>query len=137
MASNKNFQLAFEIGGKVAASLPKSFNVAHQAVAKLNSELTDLRKDQGEVQKLQAMKARVGQTALEYHKAAARVEELQRQISNTENPTRAMIREFERAKTQSSNLRTSLRSQRDELASLKNAYGGADTSAKGLTAREK
>lgn len=29
MASNKNFQLAFEIGGKVAASLPKSFNVAH------------------------------------------------------------------------------------------------------------
>ncbi|AXD41516.1 hypothetical protein [Salmonella enterica] len=44
MASNKNFQLAFEIGGKVAASLPKSFNVAHQAVAKLNSELTDLRK---------------------------------------------------------------------------------------------
>ncbi|EFT9564409.1 TPA: phage tail tape measure protein [Salmonella enterica subsp. enterica serovar Napoli] len=137
MASNKNFQLAFEIGGKVAASLPKSFNVAHQAVAKLNSELTDLRKDQGEVQKLQAMKARVGQTALEYHKAAARVEELQRQISNTENPTRAMIREFERAKTQSSNLRTSLRSQRDELASLKNAYDGADTSAKGLTAREK
>lgn len=137
MASNKNFQLAFEIGGKVAASLPKSFNVAHQAVAKLNSELTDLRKDQGEVQKLQAMKARVGQTALEYHKAAARVEELQRQISNTGNPTRAMIREFERAKTQSSNLRTSLRSQRDELASLKNAYGGADTSAKGLTAREK
>ncbi|ENA0718903.1 phage tail tape measure protein [Salmonella enterica subsp. enterica serovar Muenster] len=137
MASNKNFQLAFEIGGKVAASLPKSFNVAHQAVAKLNSELTDLRKDQGEVQKLQAMKARVGQTALEYHKAAALVEELQRQISNTENPTRAMIREFERAKTQSSNLRTSLRSQRDELASLKNAYGGADTSAKGLTAREK
>ncbi|EIS4532936.1 phage tail tape measure protein [Salmonella enterica] len=137
MASNKNFQLAFEIGGKVAASLPKSFNVAHQAVAKLNSELTDLRKDQGEVQKLQAMKARVGQTALEYHKAAARVEELQRQISNTENPTRAMIREFERAKTQSSNLRISLRSQRDELASLKNAYGGADTSAKGLTAREK
>ncbi len=137
MASNKNFQLAFEIGGKVAASLPKSFNVAHQAVAKLNSELTDLRKDQGEVQKLQAMKAKVGQTALEYHKAAARVEELQRQISNTENPTRAMIREFERAKTQSSNLRTSLRSQRDELASLKNAYGGADTSAKGLTAREK
>ncbi|HDV9491837.1 TPA: phage tail tape measure protein [Citrobacter freundii] len=137
MASNKNFQLAFEIGGKVAASLPKSFNVAHQAVAKLNSELTDLRKDQGEVQKLQAMKAKVGQTALEYHKAAARVEELQRQISNTENPTRAMIREFERAKTQSSNLRTSLRSQRDELASLKNAYSGADTSAKGLTAREK
>ncbi|EIS4061507.1 phage tail tape measure protein [Salmonella enterica] len=137
MASNKNFQLAFEIGGKVAASLPKGFNVAHQAVAKLNSELTDLRKDQGEVQKLQAMKARVGQTALEYHKAAARVEELQRQISNTGNPTRAMIREFERAKTQSSNLRTSLRSQRDELASLKNAYGGADTSAKGLTAREK
>ncbi|HEC6393370.1 TPA: phage tail tape measure protein [Salmonella enterica subsp. enterica serovar Warragul] len=137
MASNKNFQLAFEIGGKVAASLPKSFNVTHQAVAKLNSELTDLRKDQGEIQKLQAMKARVGQTALEYHKAAARVEELQRQISNTENPTRAMIREFERAKTQSSNLRTSLRSQRDELASLKNAYGGADTSAKGLTAREK
>ncbi|EIE0340189.1 phage tail tape measure protein [Salmonella enterica] len=137
MASNKNFQLAFEIGGKVAASLPKSFNVAHQAVAKLNSELTDLRKDQGEVQKLQAMKARVGQTALEYHKAAARVEELQRQISNTENPTRAMIREFERAKTQSSNLRISLRSQRYELASLKNAYGGADTSAKGLTAREK
>ncbi|EMG1227676.1 phage tail tape measure protein [Salmonella enterica] len=137
MASNKNFQLAFEIGGKVAASLPKSFNVAHQAVAKLNSELTDLRKDQGEVQKLQAMKARVGQTALEYHKAAARVEELQRQISNTGNPTRAMIREFERAKTQSSNLRTSLRSQRDELASLKNAYGGADISAKGLTAREK
>lgn len=137
MASNKNFQLAFEIGGKVAASLPKSFNVAHQAVAKLNSELTDLRKDQGEVQKLQTMKAWVGQTALEYHKAAARVEELQRQISNTENPTRAMIREFERAKTQSSNLRTSLRSQRDELASLKNAYGGADTSAKGLTAREK
>lgn len=137
MASNKNFQLAFEIGGRVAASLPKSFNVAHQAVAKLNSELTDLRKDQGEVQKLQAMKARVGQTALEYHKAAARVEELQRQISNTENPTRAMIREFERAKTQSSNLRISLRSQRDELASLKNAYGGADTSAKGLTAREK
>lgn len=137
MASNKNFQLAFEIGGKVAASLPKSFNVAHQAVAKLNSELTDLRKDQGEVQKLQAMKARVGQTALEYHKAAARVEELQRQISNTENPTRAMIREFERAKSQSSNLRTSLRSQRDELASLKNAYGGADTSTKGLTAREK
>ncbi|HFJ1648465.1 TPA: phage tail tape measure protein [Salmonella enterica] len=137
MASNKNFQLAFEIGGKVAASLPKSFNVTHQAVAKLNSELTDLRKDQGEIQKLQAMKARVGQTALEYHKAAARVEELQRQISNTENPTRAMIREFERAKTQSPNLRTSLRSQRDELASLKNAYGGADTSAKGLTAREK
>lgn len=137
MTSNKNFQLAFEIGGKVAASLPKSFNVAHQAVAKLNSELTGLRKDQGEVQKLQAMKARVGQTALEYHKAAARVEELQRQISNTGNPTRAMIREFERAKTQSSNLRTSLRSQRDELASLKNAYGGADTSAKGLTAREK
>ncbi|EJN4873213.1 phage tail tape measure protein [Salmonella enterica] len=137
MASNKNFQLAFEIGGKVAASLPKSFNVAHQAVAKLNSELTDLRKEQGGVQKLQAMKARVGQTALEYHKAAARVEELQRQISNTENPTRTMIREFERAKTQSSNLRTSLRSQRDELASLKNAYGGADTSAKGLTAREK
>ncbi|MEG2664036.1 MAG: phage tail tape measure protein [Hafnia sp.] len=137
MASNKNFQLAFEIGGKVAASLPKSFNVAHQAVAKLNTELTDFRKDQGEVQKLQAMKAKVGQTALEYHKAAARVEELQRQISNTENPTRAMIREFERAKTQSSNLRASLRTQRDELASLKTAYGGADTSAKGLNAREK
>lgn len=137
MASNKNFQLAFEIGGKVAASLPKSFNVANQAVAKLNTELAGLRKDQGEVQKLQAMKAKVGQTALEYHKAAARVEELQRQISNTGNPTRAMIREFERAKTQSSNLRTSLRGQRDELASLKAAYGGADTSARALTAREK
>lgn len=137
MASNKNYQLAFEIGGKVAASLPKSFSVANQAVSKLNSELTELRKEQGEVQKLQAMKAKVGQTALEYHKAAARVEELQRQISKTENPTKAMIREFERAKTQSSNLRNSLRNQRDELASLKNAYSGADTSAKALTAREK
>ncbi|HGE7088391.1 TPA: phage tail tape measure protein [Klebsiella aerogenes] len=137
MASNKNYQLAFEIGGKIAASLPKSFNVAYQAVAKLNTELVDLSKDQGEIQKLQAMKSKVGQTALEYHKAAARVEELQRQISSTENPTKAMIREFERAKTQSSNLRDSLRSQRDQLATLKSAYSGADTSARGLTAREK
>lgn len=137
MASNKNFQLAFEIGGKVAASLPKSFGIANQAVAKLNTELTALSKDQGEVQKLQAMKAKVGQTALEYHKAAARVEELQQQISKTDSPTRAMVREFERAKTQSSNLRNSLRTQREELSSLKTAYGGADTSAKALSLREK
>lgn len=109
MASNKNFKLAFEIGGKVAASLPKSFTTANQAVAKLNAELAGLTKEHGEIQKLQSVKVKVGQTALEYHKAAARVEELQKQIKNTANPTRAMLRDFEKAKTHSSNLRASLR----------------------------
>ncbi|MGR4037625.1 hypothetical protein LB437_25710 [Escherichia coli] len=80
MASNKNFKLAFEIGGKVAALSPKSFTTANQAVAKLNAELAGLTKEHGEIQKLQSVKVKVGQTALEYHKAAARVEELQKQI---------------------------------------------------------
>ena len=137
MASNKNFKLAFEIGGKVAASLPKSFTTANQAVAKLNAELAGLTKEHGEIQKLQSVKVKVGQTALEYHKAAARVEELQKQIKNTANPTRAMLRDFEKAKTHSSNLRASLRSQREELAALKSAYQGADTSARALASREK
>lgn len=137
MASNKNFKLAFEIGGKVAASLPKSFTTANQAVAKLNAELAGLTKEHGEIQKLQSVKVKVGQTALEYHKAAARVEELQKQIKNTANPARAMLRDFEKAKTHSSNLRASLRSQREELAALKSAYQGADTSARALASREK
>lgn len=135
--AGKNFQLAFEIGGKIAASLPKSFRVAAQAVSELTGDLTELKKQQSVVQQLQNQKTKVGQTALEYHKAAARVEELQQQLSQTASPTRAMIREFERAKTKSSNLRDSLRSQRSELDNLKRSYGGADTSAKGLALRSK
>lgn len=48
-----------------------------------------------------------------------------------------MLRDFEKAKTHSSNLRASLRSQREELTALKSAYQGADTSARALASREK
>lgn len=137
MVTGKNFQLAFEVGGKVAASLPKSFGVASQAVARLNQELSEIRQQQRSVKKLQDMKLKVGQTAKAYHKAAARVEQLHQQLSQTESPTRAMTREFERAKTQSSNLRNALRKQRQELVTLKRGFDDADTSARHLALRNK
>ncbi|WP_261371316.1 phage tail tape measure protein [Yersinia mollaretii] len=135
--TGKNFQLAFEVGGKVAASLPKSFSVASQAVARLNQELSEIRQQQRSVKKLQDMKLKVGQTAKAYHKAAARVEQLHQQLSQTESPTRAMTREFERAKTQSSYLRDALRKQRQELVTLKRGFDDADTSARHLALRNK
>ncbi|WP_145557879.1 phage tail tape measure protein [Yersinia aldovae] len=133
----KNFQLAFVVGGKVAASLPKSLGKASEAVARLNQELSGIRQQQGSVKKLQDMKLKVGQTAREYHQAAARVEQLHQQISQTESPTRALTREFERAKTQSSNLRGALKKQRQELATLKRGYDETDTSARKLALRHK
>lgn len=133
----KNFQLAFVVGGKVAASLPKSLGKASKAVARLNQELSGIRQQQGSVKKLQDMKLKVGQTAREYHQAAARVEQLHQQISQTESPTRAMTREFERAKTQSSNLRNALKKQRQELVTLKRGYDDADNSARSLAFRNK
>lgn len=133
----KNFQLAFVVGGKVAASLPKSLGKASEAVARLNQELSGIRQQQGSVKKLQDMKLKVGQTAREYHQAAARVEQLHQQVSQTESPTRAMTREFERAKTQSSNLRNALKKQRQELVTLKRGYNDADNSARSLAFRNK
>lgn len=135
--AGKNYQLAFQIGGKVSASLPKSFNEASRAILSLNEQLNTVKEQRAAVQKLEGMKQKVGQTALEYHKAAERVKELQKELSATEAPTKKMTREFERAKTQSSNLRDTLRKQRDELAKLKRSYDGADTSARALASRNK
>jgi len=77
------------------------------------------------VQRMKALKTRLGQSAAEMDKATTRTAALGRELAATTSPTKKLQREFETARRKSDALKQRHKQQREELRQLRGELRGA------------
>src|SRR5699024_1314854 len=81
----------------------------------LNNRIGELNQQAGSLSSLAKLRNEVGETSRAYTQAHTRVTALARGISQTEKPTKEMVREFEKAKRDASQLKGKPTETRNEL----------------------
>lgn len=130
------YEIAFELGAKIAGSFDKNMLSAAGSLSALNSRIGDLNRQAGDLSALTKLRNQVGETSRSYTQAHTRVTELARAISQTKKPSKEMVREFEKAKREASQLKTKLTEKRTELTSLNRTLGTTGQSTAALTKRQ-
>lgn len=130
------YEIAFELGAKIAGSFDKNMLSAAGSLGALNNRIGELNQQAGSLSSLAKLRNEVGETSRAYTQAHARVTELARGISQTEKPTKEMVREFEKAKREASQLKGKLTEKRNELNSLNKTMGTTGQSTAALTKRQ-
>src|SRR5699024_5634888 len=102
----------------------------------LNNRIGDLNRQAGSITSLTKLRNEVGETSRAYTQAHTRVTELARGIAKTDKPTKEMVREFEKAKREASQLKGKLTEKRNELNSLNKTMGTTGQSTATLTKRQ-
>src|SRR5699024_8903492 len=128
--------IAFELGAKIAGSFDKNMLSAAGSLGALNNRIGELNQQAGSLSSLAKLRNEVGETSRAYTQAHTRVTELARGISQTEKPTKEMVREFEKAKREASQLKGKLTEKRNEPNSLNDTTGSEDQSTATLTERQ-
>lgn len=122
--SNRNFIM--KIGGVVDPSLSKSFNKSSNELKKLSDEMHKLKSTSRHISKLKQSEAKLEEQFAkgreeykrqqrELYETSKKVGDLQKSLSKTKKPTKAMINEFKRAKKAEDQLKASTVKQRKAL----------------------
>lgn len=130
------YEIAFELGAKIAGSFDKNMLSAAGSLGALNNRIGELNQQAGSLSSLAKLRNEVGETSRAYTQAHTRVTELARGISQTEKPTKEMVREFEKAKREASQLKSKLTEKRNELNNLNKTLGTTGQSTAALTKRQ-
>lgn len=130
------YEIAFELGAKIAGSFDKNMLSAAGSLGALNSRIGDLNRQAGDLSSLAKLRNQVGETSRAYTQAHTKVTELARGIAQTKNPSREMTNEFERAKREASQLKDRLTQQRTELTNLNRTMGTTGQSTATVTKRQ-
>lgn len=133
----KEYEIAFKIAGRLEGGFQQSFKAAGKAVSDMGLDLGKLNQKAAQVDKLVRLKKEVGQSARAYTQAKQKVGELGRAISQTSNPTKAQVAEFNKAKTAVTKAKEALEKKRSTLKSYEQAVGSTDDDLQTLIKRQK
>lgn len=135
--AGKVHEIAFSIAGKLASGFSSTFKNASKTVQTFNTQLNTLNKQAAQVDNVIRLKKEVGESAREYYQARQKVAELGQAISNTAQPTKKMIAEFNRAKEATARAKTTLDKKRQSLKEVQSAAGLTGQSLQKLIQRNK
>lgn len=129
--ANRLYEIAFRIGGKIAASFPKSLTTAAGQLDQVSKKISQLEQAQGQVTRFRALKNEIDETK----KRLAAAEAEARHLGSTMGPMTAdMARKFEAAKGKAEKLRLEFREQASELKNVKAAMEAAGVAQRSMAA---
>ena len=131
-ARAKTYELAFQIGGKMDRTFGASMLSAQKSLGMLNRQVSQLETGKSGVKKFRDLKRQVPETEKALRDAQDRVSELAREIRETDNPSKKMVANFERARKKARQLKDKLFDQRTETAKLNRALGNAGIRTRNL-----
>lgn len=112
-------------------------NQASTALRATRDRLKELDRAQRDVGAFRELRAGAQATSSQLNAAQARVAALGRSMSSTATPTRAMTREFERAKREAAQLRATHEAQQEQLQQLRTRLNGAGIDTRNLAQHER
>lgn len=130
------FEVSFKLGAQLAGSFAKTMQGASSSLTQLNSRIGELNKAEHATQSLIGLRKTVLDSTRAYRDARQKVADLGREISNTDQPSKTMIRNFERAEKEVSQAKNTLMSQREQLKQLNTTMGTTGTSTRELIKRQ-
>jgi tape measure domain-containing protein len=101
-------------------------------VARLSGELQEIGSQQGLINQFRAQRAALEQTSTALNEARERTQQLALELRNTENPSRSLQNQFERARREVRNLAQAEQNQRLGLQQLRGALSDAGISTRNL-----
>jgi len=110
---------------------------ASQALAGTRDRLKDLERAQGDIAGFRALKMGLRSTETDLQAARQRVTELGRAMGQTSNPTRAMTRDFQRAKQEAERLERQHAQETRQLGDLRTRLGQAGIATTDLARHER
>jgi len=110
---------------------------ASQALAGTRDRLKDLQRAQGDIAGFRALKMGLRSTETDLQAARQRVTELGRAMGQTANPTRAMTRDFQRAKQEAERLERQHAQETRQLGDLRTRLGQAGIATTDLARHER
>lgn len=124
--ASRQYEIAFQIGGKLQGSLTKSVLSAGGQLERLGKQISALEKAQGTSNRFRSLHREIDETKLKLRQAEGEV----RHMGSIVGPMTAdMARRFASAKERVEALRGTFRGQVTELKSVKAAMGAAGISA--------
>ena len=121
------------IGAAFAGSFAKTVTGAQNSLQRLGSTMSRIGNTQAGVGQMQNLSASANQLGRSYGEAKQRAEQLRAALAGIESPTKAQIRELERADAATDKARLALERQREALRSLKGELQAAGVNTKNLT----
>jgi len=115
-----SFRLAIQIGAAVSGSFKTAVKGSQSQLNQLGSTLKKLKDQQKGIGKFELAEASVGKARAAYNTATKEVIRLRKAIASTNNPSKKLIQDFERAKQKSISLSAKLSTQRDRLRQVRN-----------------
>lgn len=134
--ASKTYEIAFKLAGKMSGNFASTFKNANNAVKSFNGRLNDLNKQASKIDSVVKLRKETGEAARTYIQAKQKVEQLGRAISKTQNPTKEMTAEFNKAKSAVEKAKTSLDKKKNALKLLENQVGTTGSSLKTLITRQ-
>lgn len=131
---DKTISLGLVIGAALGKDYFSTFDKAEQKVTRLGSALKADLGRQKTIERFGALKKSVSATESEMQAAQKRVATLAREIKGVENPTKAMIRDFDKAKRSAAMLKDKHVRQKEELHRLRGELGRAGIDTRNLSA---
>jgi TP901 family phage tail tape measure protein len=132
--ASKLYEIAFQIGGKLQASLGKSVTTAGGQLDKLGQQIAQLEKAKGTSDRFRALHNEIDATKLKLRQAEAEMRKLDGEMRATSAPTAQLSRQFADAQAKVAALRTQFRGEVTDLKSVQAAMGAAGMSARTLAA---
>ncbi|MBV8973403.1 MAG: hypothetical protein JO290_14050, partial [Sphingomonadaceae bacterium] len=141
MADSRTLALTVKLAliAKVVEPLKSIERRAEEMRLKLKTariELRDLEKVAGDVATFKELQAQVGKTLQAFGAATEKARALEKQIAATANPTKTLVREFDRATKKANGLAGEYRRQVADLDRLKGSLGAAGIAVRALAADE-
>lgn len=135
--ASQTHEIAFKLAGQISGSFSKTFSAASSTLAKYNKNMLAVNQQAGKMDKVIRLRQETGEAARAYYQAKQKVAELGREISATDNPSKQMIANFEKAKAATTKAKTALDKKRAALKEVESASGTAGTSLQTLIQRQK
>ena len=133
----KEYEIAFKLAGKMASGFNQTFKQASTTVGNMQKSIIDLNRQAAQTDKLIKLKTEVGEAARAYSQARQHVAKLGQAISQTKNPTKEQIAEFNRAEQAVTKTKKALEKKRDTLSRYEQSVGSVDDDLKTLIDRQK
>lgn len=140
MANDLRIQVLLNAIDRVTAplrSIQRQSSVAGQALKAARDKLKALNDSQKQINGFRELKQGLSSTRTELQAAQQRTQALGRALSQTQNPTRAMTREFEQAKRAMQQLKQQETAQTQQLQQMRQRLNAAGISTRNLGEHER
>ncbi|WP_239017918.1 phage tail tape measure protein [Sphingomonas aracearum] len=140
MDRNLRLRLMIEAGDRVSRPLRDIAGgsaAASRALATTRERLERLEQSAEDIKGFRSLKMGLRSTEQEMHSAQARVQQLGRQIAETQNPSRALTREFSRARTEAQRLERQHQAEGQQLSTLRDRLRGAGIETTSLSRHQR